>query len=196
MTLSIVIAGVGGQGTLLASKILGTIAQQMGLDVKVSEVHGMAQRGGSVVTYVRMSNTVCSPLIEAGGADFLLAFEQLEALRYVHLVKPQGHVVVNTQEIPPMPVASGAMKYPSKILEKLQNYQVAVHEMDALEAAMALGNARVVNTVLLGFMAHWMEFPPEAWLKALELCVPAKTLAMNNEAFTYGYEKAKGGAQQ
>jgi indolepyruvate ferredoxin oxidoreductase beta subunit len=149
----ILIAGVGGQGTLLTSRILGALALRLGFDVKVSEVHGMAQRGGSVITYVRMGRRVASPLIEEGGADFLVSFELMEALRYVHLVKRSGWVVVNTQRIAPMPVIMGAAGYPEDIPERLAASGVSVDAVDALDLARRTGGVRTVNMVMLGRLA-------------------------------------------
>lgn len=183
---SILIAGVGGQGTLLTSKILGTLAEAAGYDVKVSEVHGMAQRGGSVLTYVKMAEKVYSPIIEPGEADVLLAFEQLEALRYAPYVKPGGYILVNTQRILPMPVITGKQPYPADILEQLAKYNVNVSSADALTKAINAGNVKAVNTVMLGMLSGVMGFEEQLWLDALKLCVPAKLLDVNLRAFQEG----------
>jgi len=185
--INILVAGVGGQGTLLTSRILGRLAQQLGLDVKLSEVHGMAQRGGSVMTYVRMGENIHSPLIEEGGADLLLAFEKMEALRYAHYVKEGGEIVVNLQQIDPMPVIMGAEKYPDDVYEKLQNCGAAVHGINAAEMAMALGDVRVGNVILLGVMAKLMDVEKQTWLDVVAACVPPKTVEMNLAAFEKGY---------
>lgn len=183
---NILIAGVGGQGTLLTSRILGELAQAAGYDVKVSEVHGMAQRGGSVLTYVRMADKVWSPIIEPGGADALLAFEQLEALRYAHYVREGGHILVNTQKILPMPVISGRLPYPEDILQTLRERRVTVMEADALALARKAGNAKAVNTVMLGMLSNIMELDESLWMDALRACVPGKYLEVNMRAFQEG----------
>ncbi len=186
-TTSILIVGVGGQGTLLSSRILGKLAEYKGYDVKVSEVHGMAQRGGSVVTYVRMGEKVLSPIIEEGGADYMISFEKLEALRYVNLMKIDGKIVVNNQRIDPMPVITGIAQYPEDIIEKLKN-KIDVAEMDAVALAKQLGNMRVVNTVMIGKLASIMGDDKELWLKAVKECVPPKTVDINIAAFNAGYD--------
>lgn len=187
-TIRILITGVGGQGTLLASRVLGGLAGELGCDVKVSEVHGMAQRGGSVVTYVCLGDHVASPLIEQGEADFLLAFEQLEAVRYMHMVRPGGTVVVNTQTIAPMPVITGAAAYPEGLLDTLQEAGLKVVAVDALRLAEQAGNARTVNTALMGALARQMEVPQEVMLRTLARIVPEKTVEVNQAAFCLGYE--------
>ena len=171
---------------LLASRILGTLALELGLDVKVSEVHGMAQRGGSVVTYVRMGDSVASPIIEEGGADYMLSFELLEALRSVNLMKKGGKVVVNAQEIDPMPVIMGVHEYPSNVKEELQS-KVESYFVDAVPVANELGNVRFVNTVMMGKLAAIMGQDKEKWISALSQCVPEKTIADNIAAFERGY---------
>ena len=183
---NILIAGVGGQGTLLASKILGYLAQAAGYDVKVSEVHGMAQRGGSVVTYVRLGDTVHSPIIEPGQADVLLAFEELEALRYASSVRPGGLILLGTQRIAPMPVVMGKQSYPQDILKTLGERDARVHAVDALALAHSAGNAKAVNTVMLGALSRFMDFDAALWPDALRACVPAKLLDVNLKAFEEG----------
>ncbi len=185
--ISILIVGVGGQGTLLSSRILGQYASAMGYDVKVSEVHGMAQRGGSVVTYVRMGEHVASPIIEEGGADYMIAFEKLEALRYVQLMKKSGSMIVNTQRIDPMPVISGTAEYPEGIFDRLRN-AVTTFEVDAAAAAEDVGSIKVVNTIMIGKLAHIMGGDKQTWLEAVAACVPPKTLSLNEKAFNRGYE--------
>jgi indolepyruvate ferredoxin oxidoreductase beta subunit len=182
----ILIAGVGGQGTLLASRILGELALACGFDVKVSEVHGMAQRGGSVLTYVRMGEKVHSPVIEPGGADVLLAFEQLEALRYAHYVRPGGYILLNTQRILPMPVISGKQPYPEYIAATLGGYGVKVIEADALCLAQKAGNAKAVNTVMLGMLSNIMGIDDLLWMNALKECIPERFLDVNVKAFKQG----------
>lgn len=185
-TLNIVICGVGGQGTLLASRILGHIAMQVGHDVKVSEVHGMSQRGGSVITYVRMGEKVYSPMIEQKGADYILAFEELEALRDLPYLKEGGTLIVNTQRILPLPVIIGAAQYPDQILPTLSE-KANVVALDALPMATAAGNARAVNTVLMGALARRLHFDRQLWIDALTACVPEKFLQANLAAFESGY---------
>ena len=186
-TTSILIVGVGGQGTLLSSRILGKLAEYKGYDVKVSEVHGMAQRGGSVVTYVRMGEKVLSPIIEEGGADFMIAFEKLEALRYVSLMKRGGKIVVNNQRIDPMPVITGTAQYPDEIIDKIKN-KAETYNMDAVSLAEEIGNIRVVNTVMIGKLAAIFGDDKELWLKAVTECVPKKTVDINVKAFNAGYD--------
>jgi len=187
-TIKILITGVGGQGTLLASRVLGGLANALNCDVKVSEVHGMAQRGGSVVTYVTLGDKVASPLIEQGEADFLLAFEQLEAVRYMNMVRPGGTVVVNTQTIAPMPVITGAAEYPAGLMDTLTEAGLKVVAVDALALALKAGNARAVNTALMGALARQMNMPEEMMLDTLSRIVPAKTIEVNRAAFRLGYE--------
>jgi len=185
---SIVIVGVGGQGTLLASRILGALAAELNLPVKVSEVHGMAQRGGNVITHVRIGEGVHSPLIEPGGADYLLAFEQLEALRALPYLKPDGTLIVNTQKIAPMPVITGAAAYPEDIPDRLTAVRRTA-KMDALALAREAGDARAVNLALLGALCRLTGTDRALWQKAIEACVPEKFLSINLSAFRQGYEE-------
>lgn len=185
---SILLVGVGGQGTILASKILTDVAMRQGYDVKMTEIHGMAQRGGSVVTQVRMGEKVHSPLIEPGQADYIVAFEQLEALRWMHFLNDAGTVIVNTQRINPMTVIIGAAEYPSDALEQIKAGVPNMVQLNALDIAKQLGNMRVVNVVLLGAMAKQMDIPKEDWLAALEATVPARFLELNRQAFQAGYD--------
>lgn len=186
MTKNIMIVGVGGQGSLLASKLLGQILLSQGYDVKVSEVHGMSQRGGSVVTYVRFGDKVYSPIIDKGEADYIVSFELLEAARYMDFLKPGGHIVVNTQQIDPMPVITGAAEYPSNLLEKMKQAGAIVSEMDALAIATEAGSAKAVNIALMGRLSKLFDFSEEAWIEALEACVPPKFLELNKKAFALG----------
>jgi indolepyruvate ferredoxin oxidoreductase beta subunit len=185
-TKNIMIVGVGGQGTLLTSRILGGLTIHAGYDVKLSEVHGMAQRGGSVVTFVRYGEKVNEPIVEEGQADVLIAFERLEAMRYAHYLKKNGAIIINDQKIDPMPVVIGAAKYPENIIEDLsKNYRV--YKVDAMEEAKKLGNSRVFNVIVLGIAAQHMDFTKEDWLTVIEKTVPAKTVEMNKKAFEAGY---------
>jgi len=185
---NIIIAGVGGQGTLLASRIIGNMAIQLGYDVKVSEVHGMSQRGGSVVTYVRFSDgKVASPVITEGHADFVLAFEQLEAYRMIGFAKPGGKLIMSTQQINPMPVITGAAQYPADIENKIRAKGIDLVAVDALALAVAAGNQKAVNTVLIGVLAKQSGIDKAVWLKSLETTVPAKLLDVNLKAFEAGY---------
>jgi indolepyruvate ferredoxin oxidoreductase beta subunit len=185
--LNIMIVGVGGQGTLLASRLLGNVAMKQGYDVKVSEVHGMSQRGGSVVTYVKMGEKVYSPIIEKGEADFLLAFENLEALRWIDYLKKGGTLVLNNQEIDPMPVIIGKAKYPEKIIEWLQEGGVKMNSIDALKIATECGNIKAVNIVLIGLLAKTSNIDKEIWLEAMAEVIPQKILDVNLKAFDAGY---------
>lgn len=187
---NILIVGVGGQGTLLASKVIGTAALNFGLDVKQSEVHGMAQRGGSVVTFVRFGEKVYSPLVEAGQADVILAFEKLEALRWSHYLKKGGTIIVNTQEIAPLPVIIGAESYPEQIFETLRERAIKVVAADALAIAKAAGEIRAVNVVLMGVLAKYLSFSKEEWATALRAVVPAKVIDVNLAAFEAGLNLA------
>ena len=185
-TTNIMIVGVGGQGTLLASRILGNAVIRAGYDVKVSEVHGMSQRGGSVVTYVKFGGKVHSPIIDKGCADIILAFEKLEAYRALPWLKKGGKIIVNDQRINPMPVITGAMEYPEKILEELQaKAQVTV--LDALKLASEAGNIKAVNVVLIGVMAKSTTIPYEEWVETIKTTVPPKFLEVNLKAFDAGY---------
>lgn len=188
-TKNIMIVGVGGQGTLLTSRILGGITVEAGYDVKLSEVHGMAQRGGSVVTYVRYGEKVAEPIVEEGQADVLIAFERLEALRYAHFLKKDGVIIVNGQRIDPMPVVTGVAKYPDGIIEKLsKKYRVV--SVDAMDEAIKMGNSRVFNVIILGIAAKNMDFPKEQWIEVIKKTVPPKTIDINVAAFEKGYELA------
>ena len=186
-SMNIMIVGVGGQGTLLTSRIIGKTALNSGLDVKMSEVHGMAQRGGSVVTFVRFGDKVNQPVIEEGMADFLISFEKLEALRYAHFVKKDGVIIVNDQEIAPMPVVTGADVYPENIFEKLKETK-NVCVIEGTRLANELGNNKVLNTIVLGLSAKKIGFSKELWLETLKSVVPQKTVELNVKAFNIGYD--------
>lgn len=190
-TKNILIVGVGGQGTLLTSRILGNLAVDLGYDVKLSEVHGMSQRGGSVVTHVRYGEKVYSPLVEVGQADIILSFEKLEALRWKHFLASNGVMLVNTQETDPMTVITGAATYPKDVLEQLEKDGGKVIAMDAVSVAKELGNVRVVNTLLLGLLAQSMDIDKHHWLDAIRRTVPAKTIELNIQAFETGYSYNK-----
>ena len=185
-TKKIMIVGVGGQGTLLASRILGHAVIDMGYDVKVSEVHGMSQRGGSVVTYVKFGEKVHSPIIDRGEADIILAFELLEAYRALPYLKEGGRLIVNDQRINPMPVITGAAEYPENILDKLSS-KVATTSVDALKLATEAGSIKSVNVVLIGLMAKSTDIPYDIWKKAVTETVPPKFLEVNLRAFDLGY---------
>lgn len=184
--MNIMIVGVGGQGTLLASRILGNTVVSEGYDVKVSEVHGMSQRGGSVVTYVKFGKEVYSPIIDRGEADIILAFEKLEAYRALPYLKKGGKMLVNTQEIDPMPVITGAMTYPEDIEEKLAK-KIDITTVDALKYAKAAGNVKAVNVVLIGLMAKNTDIPYEKWVNTIKTSTPEKFLDSNLKAFDLGY---------
>ena len=186
MVKNIMIVGVGGQGALLASKTLGQVLLDAGYDVKVSEVHGMSQRGGSVVTYVRYGDKVYSPIIDKGEADFIVSFEMLEAARYVDYLKKDGQIVVNTQQIDPMPVITGAAKYPENLEKTMQAAGIKVDAVDCLSLAEQAGTAKAVNLVLMGRLSRYMDFAEEAWIKAIEKLVKPQFLEMNKKAFVLG----------
>lgn len=183
---NIMIVGVGGQGSLLASKLLGQLFLMEGMDVKVSEVHGMSQRGGSVVTYVKGGEHVFSPVIDRGEADFIVSFELLEAARWLPYLKEDGQIVTNTQQIDPMPVITGAASYPEELDAKMKEQGAKVDALDCLRLADEAGSARTVNIVLMGRLSRYFEIPEETWMKAMDEIVPEKFLAMNKKAFTLG----------
>lgn len=183
---NIMIVGVGGQGTLLTSRILGGLATAGGYDVKLSEVHGMAQRGGSVVTFVRYGGKVAEPIVEEGQADVLIAFERLEALRYAHFLKKDGALIINDWRIDPIPVVTGAASYPEGIIETLRKDH-KVYTVNATEEAKKLGNPKVFNLIVLGIAAQHMDFTREEWCDVIADTVPQKTIEINREAFDVGY---------
>ncbi|MCK5812569.1 MAG: indolepyruvate oxidoreductase subunit beta [Clostridiales bacterium] len=183
----IMIVGVGGQGTLLASRIIGNVAINMGYDVKMSEVHGMAQRGGSVVTYVKYGKKIHSPIIEVKSADVILAFEELEAARWMKYLKQDGKMILNAQRIDPMPVITGATTYPEDIPNKIEKKANQLISLDALSLAKKAGTIKAVNVVLIGVMAKNSDISKEKWIKALENTIPTKYLEMNLVAFDLGY---------
>lgn len=188
--LNVMIVGVGGQGTLLASRLLGRALLLSGYDVKVSEVHGMSQRGGSVVTYVRASESVASPIIERGEADIILAFEKLEAARWLGYLKKDGRMIVNIQKIDPMPVITGTAAYPDEIIVKIQGKAADCMTVDALILAEKAGSAKTVNVVLMGIMAKYTEIPYEIWERSVTETVPECFAEMNVTAFKLGYQQA------
>lgn len=185
-TTNIMIVGVGGQGTLLASKTLGKLLVSEGYDVKVSEVHGMSQRGGSVVTYVRFGEKVYAPIIDKGEADFIVSFEKLEAARWLEYLKPGGQLITNLQETDPMPVITGAIKYPENLIEKMEALGIRIDAIDALALAEEAGTSKAVNLVLMGRLSKYFDISEEAWMAAIEACVPAKFLELNKKAFALG----------
>ena len=186
-TKNIMIVGVGGQGTLLASKMLGYVLLQQGYDVKVSEVHGMSQRGGSVVTYVRYGKKVYSPVIYKGEADVIISFEKLEAARWLEFLKKDGTIITNTQEVEPMPVITGAAAYPENLIEKMQAAGAKVDAKDFLSIAQEAGSAKAVNIALMGRLStYFHEISDEQWQDAIEKIVPPKFLYLNRKAFEAG----------
>ena len=190
MTRNIMIVGVGGQGSLLASKILGRAAMDSGFDVKVSEVHGMSQRGGSVVTYVRYGDEVYSPLICKGDADVILSFEELEAARWLPNLKPGGVIVTSTQRINPMPVITGAAEYPEDVIGDMKALGVDVRAYDAVSIAESAGSAKASNVALIGLASSVLGFDHEVLRNAVAACVPAKALETNLKAFDTAAEQA------
>jgi len=181
----ILLVGVGGQGTILATKVLARAARAAGYAIKVSEIHGMAQRGGSVVTQLRLGREVHSPLIER--ADIIVAFEQLEGLRWLHALKPGGTMILNSQVIYPVPVLVGAAEYPADIPDLLARRVPDTVVLDALALALECGNARAANMVLLGALARRLTIPVSLWAEALEAVVPARFQEVNRAAFKAGY---------
>ena len=185
--MNIMVVGVGGQGTLLTSRIIGKVALEAGYDVKLSEVHGMAQRGGSVVTFVRYGEKVYEPVVEEGCVDVLISFERLEAQRYAHFLKKDGIIIVNDCKIEPMTVVIGAKTYPEGIIEKL-SAKYTVYTIDAGELAKEIGNSKVLNTIVLGLAAKHIGFSEEEWINVVTATVPPKTIDVNTKAFKLGYE--------
>ena len=188
--LNIMIVGVGGQGSLLASRMIGTAALKKSYDVKVSEVHGMSQRGGSVVTYVKLGEKVNSPLIEKGEADIIISFEMLEALRWSDYLNKEGKIIVNDQKINPMPVITGKEKYPGNILGQIKTVCDNVICINALEIAKELGNTKVVNIILIGILARLSSIEKDVWLETLKEVVPQRFYSINEKAFEAGYNIA------
>ena len=186
MTKNIMIVGVGGQGTLLTSRIIGKAALEEGCDVKISEVHGMAQRGGSVVTFVRFGEKVNEPVVEEGQADVIIAFEKLEAYRYSHFLKKDGILIINDCRIDPMTVVIGMKEYPDNIIETLKN-EHTVYTIDGQKIALELNNNKVLNSVVLGLASKFIGFKKDVWLKTIECTVPQKTVEINKKAFECGY---------
>lgn len=185
-TKNVMIVGVGGQGSLLASKLLGKLLLSKGYDIKVSEVHGMSQRGGSVVTYVRFGDKVYSPVIDKGQADFIISFELLEAARWTEYLKPGGKIITNTQQINPMPVIIGAAEYPENLVEEIKAKGIDIDAFDALSLAEQAGNAKAVNLCLLGRLSKYFDIAEEEWFNAIEQSVPEKFLDLNKKAFALG----------
>ncbi len=187
-TKNIMIVGVGGQGTLLASKLLGRLLLSKNYDIKVSEVHGMSQRGGSVVTYVRYGDKVYSPVIDKGEADVIVSFEMLEAARWTEYLKKGGVIITNTQQVNPMPVITGAQEYPKELENKIKDLGINLDAIDALSLAEKAGNSKAVNIVLLGRLSKLFDFTVEEWMEAIEQSVPQKFLELNKKAFLLGRE--------
>ncbi|NLY19355.1 MAG: indolepyruvate oxidoreductase subunit beta [Clostridiaceae bacterium] len=188
--LSVMIAGVGGQGTLLTSRVIGAAAIKAGYDVKMSEVHGMSQRGGSVITYVRIGSDVKSPAIEKGEADILLCFEKLEALRWLDYANKDGTIIINDQKIDPMPVITGKAKYPENIVQNIKARFKNVYTIDALDTAKRLGNIKVLNIIMVGLLAKSTGIPADTWREAIRETVKEKFVELNLKAFEEGYKIA------
>lgn len=190
---SIMIVGVGGQGTLLASRLLGNVTMAKNFDVKVSEVHGMSQRGGSVVTYVRYAygEKVCSPVIDKGQADFIISFEKLEGARWLDYLKKGGMLITSTQELEPMPVITGMMGYPNNLIEKMKEKNINVLAIDALNLAEKAGSSKATNVVLMGVLSNYLNIEEEIWDSAITECVPTKFLEINKKAFLLGKDTNK-----
>lgn len=187
-TRNIMIVGVGGQGSLLASKLLGRMLISKGYDVKVSEVHGMSQRGGSVVTYVRYGDRVYSPVIDKGEADVIMSFELLEAARWLEYLAPNGLVITNSQKVNPMPVITGATTYPEDLEKKIKELNINIDAIDALKLAETAGSSKAVNLVLIGRISKSFDFSEDEWMRIIEESVPEKFLDLNKRAFLLGRE--------
>ncbi|HBL41576.1 MAG TPA: indolepyruvate oxidoreductase subunit beta [Ruminococcaceae bacterium] len=191
-TTNIMIVGVGGQGTKHASRVIGNVFCNMGYDVKISEVHGMSQRGGSVVTYVRCGEKVASPIIEKGTADYIISFEKLEAARWIPYLAKGGKLIINEQKIDPMPVITGAMDYPDNILEKISEKGFEVISVDGLSLAKEAGNAKGVNDVLSGIFAAMNNIPEQIFLDAIDFVSKERFRESSRQAFLKGYSIYKG----
>lgn len=191
MKRDIILSGVGGQGILSIATVIGKAALTEGLHIKQAEVHGMSQRGGSVVTYVKYGDKVDSPIVQKGQADLILAFEQLEAARWLPFLKTDGTIIANTQQIDPMPVVTGVATYPDGVLEAIRKTGVKLRDVDALSLAVEAGSAKAVNVVLIGVMAAHMDIDRAVWEQAIRDTVPAKFLEMNLKAFDLGYQNAQ-----
>ncbi|MGD0153642.1 MAG: indolepyruvate oxidoreductase subunit beta [Thermacetogeniaceae bacterium] len=185
---SIIITGVGGQGILLASRVLSSAALKAGHQVKISETHGMAQRGGSVITHLRYGSTIYSPLISVGQADYVLGFEKLEAVRCIPYLNKNGLLIINDQEIPPLPVLLGQITYPEITADSFRSSAPRLLLLKASAKAQQLGNSRVVNMILLGCLAQYLDISREHWQSAIEECVQPKYLELNEQAFTAGMQ--------
>jgi indolepyruvate ferredoxin oxidoreductase beta subunit len=185
--MNILIVGVGGQGTLLTSRILAQVAVDLGYDVKVSEIHGMAQRGGSVVSQVRYGEKIYSPIISKGDADIILAFEKLEAARWLDYLKPEGAIIINDDRVDPLPVMSGKLKYPEDIDQRIAQMIDKTMVVDASSIAIECGNVRAANVVMVGILAAAMGFPEGEVEKAIQAMVPPKALDINLKAFKAGH---------
>lgn len=187
----ILISGVGGQGTILTGRIIAALAMSEGMDVKTAETHGMAQRGGSVITHVRIGKKVFSPLIPVGDGDVLLSFEKLEALRWLPYLSPKGTVIVNTQELEPLPVLTGEAEYSGGILEEIEGKVGRLIAAEALSIDPVSKNPRMVNTFLLGILAQTMEYDKEKWFRVMEQEIKAKLVDINKQAFEAGWKFAQ-----
>ncbi|MCL2633143.1 MAG: indolepyruvate oxidoreductase subunit beta [Oscillospiraceae bacterium] len=185
-TVSIMFVGVGGQGTLLASRIVGNVLLNKGFDAKVSEVHGMSQRGGSVTTYVKYGDKVYSPIVDKGEADYIVAFELMEAARWVEYLKKGGKMLINTQQLSPMPVITGAAEYNSDVIDKIKALGIDVISLNALELAEQAGNDKSVNVVMMGVLSNELGFDKSLWTDALRECSPKAALESNEKAFELG----------
>jgi indolepyruvate ferredoxin oxidoreductase beta subunit len=184
--INVLMSGVGGQGVLLASDILILVAMHAGRDAKKSEIHGMAQRGGSVVSQVRYGEKIYSPLIQPGAADVILAFERLEAIRYLDYLKKDGIIIINNQQITPLSVFFSNIPYPKNIEEICKNKTDHIVLVDGVKVAEGIGNPRTINSVLLGALSNFLEFDVEHWMKAIAQRVPPKTIELNRKAFEAG----------
>jgi len=185
-TTNILLAGVGGQGILLASEVLSEVVLLAGLDVKKNEIHGMSQRGGSVVSHVRYGEKVYSSIIPEGEVDILFSFEMLETCRYLPLLRPNGRVVMNDWKIAPPSVALGKQPYPADLVETIRRQHTATTVVNGLELALAAGNSKTVNTVLLGALSQTLDFDPQLWQTALRKMIPERLLEVNLKAFALG----------
>lgn len=185
-TVNIVICGVGGQGVLLAGDIIAETAMACGHDAKKSEVHGMAQRGGSVVSHVRYGDKVFSPLVQEGQADVILSFEEMETARYLHFLKKEGTVIINRQQVVPMPVATGKAEYPEDIVVRIKSQVTNTVLCDGLRLSEQAGSPKTINMVLLGALSKKLELPTDKWLEVIARRVPPKTVDMNKRAFELG----------
>ncbi|AWB10769.1 indolepyruvate ferredoxin oxidoreductase beta subunit [Thermodesulfobium acidiphilum] len=178
--------GVGGQGVLTASRLISHVGFKSGYDVKLTEVHGMAQRGGSVESAVRFARKVRSPLLSKGEVDFLVAFECMEAARYLEYLRPDGKLLVSDEMLPPLPVISGKTEYPLNIMDRIKDLGFDFDLVDALKLAKDVGNPKTINIIMIGLLSKYLDIPEDLWMESIKEFLPEKLHEINLRAFTVG----------